>query len=456
MATKIEDRKIYEPETYDENPLPEAILWEDIVDAPSKLSELSPTDGLRLDDVEAEVATGFGDISIQGWMFDGTISAIDNDTVSWSAGTLRFKDGTSYSIATGNTGNMTGITYIYFDLAVSTTVLQTTTTAANAVGVNKLLVAVAQNVASGKDATFQAFGGKGGVGVLLTADNIAANTITANELFINTLSSISANIGAITAGSISGVTVTGGTVRTSSGSTRVEMNGADNTIYHYQSGVLRTSMGDGYIAFYRPSDGISSGAIYGSSTSLDIDAGNMVRILGGQYIFGGSSFVPDSSVAYTLGSSSAYWAGVYTDGIALKRSSGSNYCLLFGPLGSGSSISITLPGSLGSSGDVLYDTNGAGILGWKSVPSMTYGYVNSGASMGTNPSGYSVSSGGTGIYTVTHNLGTTAYAVTCTARASTVKNITVSARNSNSFTVRISNLSDVLEDNDFMFIIATV
>ncbi len=449
MATKTEDRKIYEPEYLEETPLPEAVIWENIVDAPQTLADLSSVDGGRLDTVEAEVATGFADIAIQGWMFDGAFSATDHDTVAWAAGTIRFKDGVNYSIAGGNTGNMAAITYIYFDLAVSTTAFQTTTTAANAVGVNKLLIAVAQNVASGKDATFQAFGGKGGVGVLLTADNIAANSITANEIQTNTITTLN-----LTAGSITGVTITGGTVRTSSGSTRVEMNGADNSIYHYQSGVLRTSMGDGYIAFYRPSDGIASGSIFGSSTSLDIDAGNMVRILG-QYIFGGSSFVPSSSVAYTLGSSSAYWAGVYTDGIALKRSSGSNYCLLFGPLGSGSSISITLPGSLGSSGDVLYDS-GSGILDWKSVPSMTYGYVNSGASMGTNPSGYSVSSGGTGIYTVTHNLGTTAYAVTCTARASVVKNITVSARNSNSFTVRISNLSDVLEDNDFMFIIATV
>jgi len=446
MATKTEDRKIYEPEYLEETPLPEAVIWENIVDAPQTLADLSSVDGGRLDTVEAEVATGFADISIQGWMFDGAFSATDHDTVAWAAGTIRFKDGLNYSIAGGNTGNMVAITYIYFDLAVSTTAFQTTTTAANAVGVNKLLIGVAQNVASGKDATFQAFGGKGGVGVLLTADNIAANSITANEIQTNTITTLN-----LTAGSITGVTITGGTVRTSSGSTRVEMNGADNSIYHYQSGVLRTSMGDGYIAFYRPSDGVSSGSIFGSSTSLDIDAGNMVRILG-QYIFGGSSFVPASNNAYVLGSSSAYWAGVYTDGIALKRSSGNNYCLLFGPLGSGSNISITLPGSLGSSGDVLYDS-GSGILDWKSVPSVNYGYVNSGASMGTNPSGYSVSSGGTGIYTVTHNLGTTAYAVTCTARASTVKNISVSARNSNSFTVRIANLSDALEDNDFMFIL---
>ncbi|PIR59562.1 MAG: hypothetical protein COU68_04915 [Candidatus Pacebacteria bacterium CG10_big_fil_rev_8_21_14_0_10_45_6] len=267
------------------------------------------------------------------------------------------------------------------------------------------------------------------------------------------LSAISANIGAITAGSITGITITGGTVRTSSGSTRVEMNGTDNSIYHYQSGVLRTAIGDGIIAFFRPSDGVSSGSVYGSSTSLDIDAGNMVRILG-QYIFGSSGLNPASTVAYTLGSTSAYWGGVYTDGIALKRSSGTNYSLLFGALGSGSNVTMTLPSSIGATGTVLYNT-GSGILGWKSVPSIHYGYVNSGASMGTNPSGFSVSSGGTGIYTVTHNLGTTAYSVMVTPVASVVKNITVSARSSNSFTVRVANLSDTLENNDFMFILTT-
>lgn len=445
MATKIEDRKIYEPETYDENPLPEAILWEDIVDAPSKLSELSPTDGLRLDDVEAEVATGFGDISIQGWMFDGTISALDNDTVSWSAGTLRFKDGTSYSIATGNTGNMTGITYIYFDLAVSTTVLQTTTTAANAVGVNKLLVAVAQNVASGKDATFQAFGGKGGVGVLLTADNIAANSITANEIQTNTITTLN-----LTAGSITGVTITGGTVRTSSGSTRVEMNGSDNAIYHYDAGNLRTYIMDGFIGFNRP-DGIASGAIYGVGTNqIAIDTG------GEQFYFDDSSFRPGTNLNTDIGGvGDWFWGGYFGGGIALKEGvSGNNYILLQGPNSLSSNISLTLPDSQGSSGQVL-GTIGSGVLDWVDVGTVYAGYVTSGGGEGTPfPSGWSVSNDATGVYTVDHFLGTTAYSVTCTARASTVKNITVSSRSSNSFTVRVANLSDVLENNDFMFTVA--
>lgn len=453
--TSITDYKVktVRAEEVDDVEIPTIQGWDTIPDRPRSLADLSHTDGERLDTVESEVDSVFADITIRGWSYSGEMSAVDNDTVQWNAGTLKFSNGTTYNISLGNTGNMAAITYIYFDPTVSETAFQTTTNAADAVGSTRLMIGVAQNVASGKDAIFQAFGGKG-TGILITADNIAANSITANELFINSLSSITANIGTITSGSINGVTITGGTVRTSSGSTRVEMNGSDNSIYHYQSGVLRTSIGDGYIAFYRPSDGVSSGSIFGSSTSLDINAGNMVRINNGDFIFGGSSFVPGSSVSFALGSTSAYWAGVYTDGIALKRSSGSNYCLLFGPLGSGSNISITLPGSIGATGTVLYNT-GSGILGWKSVPSIHYGYVNSGATMGTNPSGFSVSSSATGIYTVTHDLGTTAYSVVCTARASVVKNITVSARNSNSFTVRISNLSDALEDNDFMFILAT-
>lgn len=465
MATKTEDRKIYEPEYLEETPLPEAVIWENIVDAPQTLADLSSVDGGRLDTVEAEVATGFADIAIQGWMFDGAFSATDHDTVAWAAGTIRFKDGVNYSIAGGNTGNMAAITYIYFDLAVSTTAFQTTTTAANAVGVNKLLIAVAQNVASGKDATFQAFGGKGGVGVLLTADNIAANTITANELFINTLSSISADIGTITAGSISGVTITGGLFRTATSGQRIEMStsAAANEIRFYNSstlyGILQvTSSGsEGQIKLVSDSDGggfildtgVGASGFSGSSIvsngggfSTSGNASNGFNTIDGKFggylgVFGtggggpdyistdlkiDSSWTPTVSATYDLGTTSLRWRDGWF------------------------SRDLTVGDDLTVVDDFTYQ----GFI----QPVMHFGYVNSGATMGTNPSGFSVSSSATGVYTVTHNLGTTSYSVICTPRASVVKNITVSVRDTNSFTVRISNLSDVLEDNDFMFVLA--
>lgn len=254
METETKNRKIYEPETIDEEELPEGIIWETIVDKPTTLSELSAADGERLDTVETEVTNGFADVAIQGWMFDGAMSATDHDTVAWASGTLRFTDGTTYSITGGNTGTMAAITYIYFDLAVSTTAFQTTTTAANAVGTNKLLVGVAQNVASGKSATFQAFGGKGGVGVLLTADNIAANSITANEIQTNTITSLTLTSG----------TITGALIRTSSSGARVIMDDSIDALRIYDASRERMRLDQDELIFYDGAGDVTGtlGALY--------------------------------------------------------------------------------------------------------------------------------------------------------------------------------------------------
>jgi len=263
-----EKEKIYQPEYEEETELPEGINWESVIDAPTSLDELSAEDGARLDTVEQEVDNGFADIAIQDWVFDGAFSASDHDTVAWTSGTLKFKDGTTFAIGAGNTGNMSAITYVYFD-KTAPTVLGTTTTAANAIGTNRLQIAVCQNVASGKKAIFQAFGGKGGVGVLLTADNIAANSITANEIQTNTITTLD-----LTAGTISGMTITGGTVRTSSGSTRVEMSGSNNDLRIYDSGTLRAR---GYAQGWEYYNGSGSliGEMYASSNAILI-AGDLV------------------------------------------------------------------------------------------------------------------------------------------------------------------------------------
>jgi len=148
------------------------------------------------------------DIGIQGWSSDLIFSASDADTVAWTSGTITLADGTSYSsIAAGNTGNMTALTYIYFDSAQST-ILKTTTTAGTAIGNGKILVAVAQeNTDTGAtEAVFQAFGGRGGQ--LLNAASIAANSITANEIAANTITAAQINAGTITANELAANSVT--------------------------------------------------------------------------------------------------------------------------------------------------------------------------------------------------------------------------------------------------------
>lgn len=146
-------------------------------------------------------------LAVNNWALSSVWSVTDADTIAWGAGTLSTSDGGSYSIASGNTGNMAAKTYIYFNLAVSTTALQTTTSAATATGEGKILIAIAQNgtgeanymVVNDKQSNIDAAQIVAGS---ITANEIAASTITAGKLSVSQLSAIAADMGALTAGTI--------------------------------------------------------------------------------------------------------------------------------------------------------------------------------------------------------------------------------------------------------------
>ena len=204
--------------------------------------------------------------SIQGWTSDLTFSATDYRTVAWSSGTIKLTNGTAYSTTGGNTGNMAALTYIYLDVSVSTTALQKTTTAANSVGANKILIAVAQNNSdTASKATFQVFGGKGGQ--LLTIDNIAANSASTNELISNTAQIkdaiiTSAKIASLNADVINAGTITGRTVKATSAT-----SGAN----------LIMDAANKRLAFLY--DNVEKSFVYGDSGgNLIIDADNLVFI----------------------------------------------------------------------------------------------------------------------------------------------------------------------------------
>jgi len=157
--------------------------------------------------------------SIQGWTSDLVFSATNNTTVEWAAGDIELVDGTTYAIVAGNTGVMAASTYIYIDIDVSVTVLQKTTTASDSVGGGKILVAVAKNVTGvTKDATFQVFGGAGGISSFIGIENIpddeitaaviADNTITAGQILANTITSGEIAANTIEAGQIKANTIT--------------------------------------------------------------------------------------------------------------------------------------------------------------------------------------------------------------------------------------------------------
>jgi hypothetical protein len=137
-------------------------------------------------------------ISARGWNQTCVFSTTDFNTVSWAAGAFTSGTGTSYSIVAGNTGNMVSTTYIYLNISVSTTAYQITTSASTSVGDNKVLIGVAMPGTT--EATFQIFGGVGGVNI--NAGSIVAGSITTNEIAANT----------ITGGNIHAETITGANI----------------------------------------------------------------------------------------------------------------------------------------------------------------------------------------------------------------------------------------------------
>lgn len=155
------------------------------------------------------VASTDNQISSIGWVQDCVFSSTNNTTVAWTTGTFKTSADVTYNILTGNTGVMAARTYIYLDIAVSTTEYQTTTTATNAVGDNKVLIGVAENVVGvTKDATFQIFGGAGGQSPFIDSGNIVAGSITTNEIAANTIVAGNIAAGTISATEIDTTSIT--------------------------------------------------------------------------------------------------------------------------------------------------------------------------------------------------------------------------------------------------------
>lgn len=154
------------------------------------------------------VTSGKANVALRGWTYSGAFSSVDLDTVAWASGTFTASDGTAYAITGSNTGNMAAKTYVYLDIAVSTTLFQVTTTATTAVGDGKVLIATAQNGAV--EPVYMVFSGSNEVNInassivsgSITANEIAASTITSGKMSVTTLSSMAADLGSITAGTI--------------------------------------------------------------------------------------------------------------------------------------------------------------------------------------------------------------------------------------------------------------
>ena len=357
--------------------------------------------------------------AIQGWQFDGAFSASDSNTVAWAAGTLTFANGETRSIGGGNTGNMAARTYIYYDEDVSTTAFQTTTTASNAVGKNKILIGIAEN--SSQEANYQIYGGIGGgkwngtdlenlsvdsgqiatsavieaklansavttdkvdalaitaakiaAGAIetdkldanaVTAAKIAANTITANEISANT----------ITANEIAANTITASEIQAST-ITATEMNVSQLSAVAADMGSI--TAGDITLD--------TSGFIKGGQTAYDTGTGFFLGYSGGAYKFSignasGNKLTWDGTTLVVAGTttdiqsftSSGTWTKPSFGSIAIIQvwgGGGSGACYLtdisreIGGGGGGGYAELIVPLSdLGATETVTIGSGGAGV-----------------------------------------------------------------------------------------------
>jgi len=124
------------------------------------------------------------DVSNWGWTQSCTFISATLNTVTWGAGTFTSANGVSYAINAGTTGVMTGKTYIYLSLLDSETVYQHNTISSTAVGLGKVLVAVAENAAD--SATYMLSEATQIVGDNIIANTIDASKITTGQLIVGT------------------------------------------------------------------------------------------------------------------------------------------------------------------------------------------------------------------------------------------------------------------------------
>lgn len=287
------------------------------------------------------------DIANWGWGQTCVFSSVSSVKVDWGSGAFKSADGTSYAISAGTTGTMSAKTYIYFDVIVSPTTYQITTVPGNAVGIGKVLIAVAQNSSSG-NATWNLNQATQIVGDNILANSINASKITTGQLIVGTnvglgtaqdssgvttiigntvttgfVNALSITAGSVAAENITGTYITGKTVRTATSGARIQMNGSNNHIeYLYDNSVY----GSMFVQTYAQGNGIR---IESSSTGAEIELIEGSTLNHAYIGFNGLGLTIDSSGNTTfdgnilpianntndLGSSSYKWKNIYAAGI---------------------------------------------------------------------------------------------------------------------------------------------
>ncbi|MBU2346656.1 MAG: hypothetical protein KJ888_20895, partial [Gammaproteobacteria bacterium] len=114
--------------------------------------------------------------SLQPFICNVVFASVDQDHISWAAGTVTFADGGTQAIALNASQVLTATHYLYFDLNhASPTVLKISTTYSDCVGEGKGLIAVAKIGSAGQKAYVQNLAL---TNIFINSTNVLANAIT--------------------------------------------------------------------------------------------------------------------------------------------------------------------------------------------------------------------------------------------------------------------------------------
>ncbi len=164
-------------------------------------------------------------ISLQPFATNIIFSSGSSTGISWTSGLIQFVSTLSFGISSGS-ATLSDLTYFFLDSDVSSTVLQSSTTYTDCLGNSRVLIASAQNSASG-NASIKLYSGQqsliNGANQItplsivngnfaaqsITADKIVANSITSNEIMASTITADRLNITTLSAitGSMGSLTI---------------------------------------------------------------------------------------------------------------------------------------------------------------------------------------------------------------------------------------------------------
>lgn len=179
--------------------------------------------------------------SVADWDTNITWSSSAYNKIAWTAWTVNLPNWVNYPVLSWEI-TLQWVTYIYYNRDVWT--VWSSLTASDAVlGKNILLCVAKPNSDITKKAIYQAFGTLGN-NIMITADNIAANTITSNEIAANTITT-----NQLSATAIDGMTITGATIQTASTWERFRMTSSEIAYYDVQ-GNKRVEFTSDWIYFY--------------------------------------------------------------------------------------------------------------------------------------------------------------------------------------------------------------